>query len=191
MERSRMARSLALLLVTSAVLLGPTSATAAMPHQLVEYGALVNCQFKVTESGKYGWTEAKFKHIVVKPPVMHSENGTKQTVGWGFVVVRSLDQESGPWKVTYRSPFQKRTATPSTRADFSKIAVDVAVPKVEMPRWVWYHVTLVMRWYNADGSVSDETDVAMSNLRAIVGGKYFDTESYCPAIEAVFIDGGP
>jgi len=188
-------KSLALRLTAAIALVGVASAGAGSAaaadasHQLIDYGSVVNCRFNVTQRSGGTWTAAKLRHIVVEPPVIKAENGGAQTVGWRFFVVRSKNRDNGPWQVTYRSPWQKATATPSHAAQLSNMGVDVAVPRVDAPNWVWYHVTLVMRWFNADGSTMDETDVGLSQMRWIVNGHYFDTETYCPGLEQVNIDG--
>ena len=130
--------------VASFVLVGP--AAAGTPP--ADYGSSVQCRYRAGGSGPaYEW---KLKRIVVAPPVLYANNGT-QKVGWRFVVRRSLNGENGPWKVTYRSPIQKRTATATQAAQFDTQRVDVAIPEVENVRGVHYHVSLKMLWYRSGG----------------------------------------
>jgi len=159
---------------------GPVAATVN------EYGSRVKCDYKVTQRTNGQWTRAKLTHLVVTPPAMKAIVGSSETVRWRFWVLRSLNRDSGPWKVTYYSPWQMGTATASTTADFSSMGVDVAVTKNGSPNWTWYRVKLVMQWYGAH-----ETDVILTHMRWIVNGNYFDTENYCPGVEQLQIDGGP
>jgi hypothetical protein len=167
-------RMIALLAALTAVaaVAGPASATTPPP----DYGSRVECRYRSNSPGPaYNWN---LKRIKVAPPTMLAKSGT-QKVGWRFVVQRSIS--SGPWKVTYRSPIQKRTATTAVAADFTTKLVDVVVPKTEDgPRAVDYHVTLKMFWYRADGSVQSKVSYLMPTLHWITNGHdYGDYDDYC------------
>src|SRR3954463_3196460 len=97
------------LVVTAAALVAPLATVSAAPA--ADYGASVKCRYVVTEpSSELGWTEARLSRIVVNPPTVYAKQGT-QKVGWRFSVKRSLNWDLGPWKVTYRSPVERASAT--------------------------------------------------------------------------------
>jgi len=169
---------------------GPAAAaSAATTTPPADYGARVNCNYRVIEGGKYGWTQAKLKTFGVKPPTLYSSTSGRQTVGWRFYVERNLDQEDGSWKVTYRSPIQKRTATQSTAASFDPMQVEVALPNVEDESSVFYHVTLVMFVYNKKGSIVSRATYLMPTMHWMVTRRDNDTEDYCPGIAKQYFDG--
>jgi hypothetical protein len=175
-------KSAAATAMLSTLLIGATPATAT--DQVNQYGSRVNCLYSVTQRTNGSWTRAKLKHLDVKPPTMKAIVGSSETVRWRFWVLRSTNGDSAHPTVTYYSPWQTGTATPSTAAHFSTMGVDVAVPRNGDPAGTSYQVKLVMQWFNAH-----ETDVILTHMRWIVGGSYFDTENYCPGVEQLQVDG--
>jgi hypothetical protein len=182
---NRYAATLLMILVTAAALAMPLATVSATP--LPDYGAVAKCHYAITESDKNGWTEAELRRIAVTPPKVFAQSGT-QTVGWRFVVRRSLDRENGPWKVTYRSPIQKGEATTSSAAAFDTMRVGVRLPPVEELQFVHYTVVLKMFWYHADGSLESKVGHQMSNLHIIVGGEDDggDGNNFCPGLAQQF-----
>ena len=142
-------------LALASVLAGP--AAAATPPTS-EYGNTATCRYRAPGDGPaFDW---RIKKIAVTPPVLYAKSGT-QTVGWRFVVTRSMSFGGDPWKVTYTSPIQKASATTSHAAPFTAKSVDVAIPPVENVVSVWYHVTLKLYWYKANGSVQSQASYVM------------------------------
>jgi len=142
-----------------------------------QYDSHVRCDYNVTQSSGGTWTKARLKHLTVTPPTMKAIVGNSETVRWRFWVLRSTNQSSGPWKVTYYSPWQTDTATKTHAADFTRIGVDVAVPRNGTPEWTWYRVKNVMQWEGAH-----ETDVVLTIMRWVVGGTYQSTHDFCVGV---------
>lgn len=167
--------ALLLAMVATVIVAAPATATTPPP----DYGSRVQCRYRADGPGPaHEW---ELRRFVVEPPVMHT-NMDQQTVGWRFVVQRSLNGEYGPWKVTYRSAIQKRTATASHAEPFDTKSVDVAVPDVENPRDVHYQVTLKMFRYRSDGSVKSSISYQMPLLKWYLNGNYYgDEERFCQA----------
>ncbi len=111
--RASLLSSLALALVGTSVIAAPVA--AATPPTSA-YGNTVECRYRTSDSGPaYNWW---LKKLVVTPPVLYAKK-PHQVVGWRFVVTRAIwDDGQGPWTVTYTSPIQKRTATPTSAASF-------------------------------------------------------------------------
>jgi hypothetical protein len=172
---------LVLLLTTVAVAFAGASPVAATT-QVIDYGSYVKCQYKITQQAADQWTQAKLKHFDVAPPTMKSITSSTQSVGWRFYVRRSKNGAAGPYTTTYRSPWQMSTATPTTKASFSNLGVDVAVPKVSDPQNVHYLVVIVMRWFNGDGSTDSQSNVVLQRMHWIVGSNDTSTQSYCPGL---------
>lgn len=180
----RVLRTAALLALLAATFVAPTVSATPLP----DYGSTANCKYKITESGKYGWTEALLKKLAVKPPTIYAKHGT-QRVGWQFIVQRSLDRERGPWTVTYRSHIQKANATTSSAAAFQTMRVEVSVPAVEYPEDVYYTVALKLFWYKADGSIQSKVDHPMSTLHVIVGHQDDrGTDDICQGLARQYFD---
>jgi hypothetical protein len=182
---TRLARFIALSLLTAsmaAALTAPVSATPA-----ADYGSTVRCRYEVTARNSGGqWTEAQLRRIAVTPPQVPAA-ASSQAVGWRFVVTRSMNKEIGPFRVIYRSPIQKA----ATDSSFSTMRTHITLPgDPEGDRFVWYRVTLKMFRYNADGSVQSKDAYLMPTMHWIVNHHDFDTEDYCPGLEALEIDGG-
>ena len=173
-----------LALLAAAVLVPAPLLAAPLPN----YGSTVNCRYSVTQSGKYGWTEALLKRIAVQSPAVYAKSGT-QLVGWQFVVRRSLDRTNTPWVVTYRSHIQKRLATTSTPAAFDAMRVDVNVPTdVEWQAFVWYKVTLRVFWYDSDGSVASKDSSLFADYSMHVNGENQGTDEFCAGLALQFFD---
>jgi hypothetical protein len=178
---------ISLITVGAAILAVPATAGATPAP---DYGATVRCHFQVTARNNHQWTEAQLRRIAVTPPQIPAAAST-QTVGWRFVVTRSMDKEIGPFRVIYRSPIQKGSATTTGDDGFTTMRADITLPgDPEGDRFVWYRVTLKMYWYNADGSVQNEVVYLMPDMHWIVNRHDFDTENYCPGLEQLQIDGG-
>jgi hypothetical protein len=172
---SRLIRIVTLSLIALALGAGPIAGPAAAG--VIDHGAIANCSYKVTQSGTYGWTRALLKEIVVSPPTVAKKTGTN-SVGWRFIVERSLDRENGPWKITYRSPIQHAFKS----AKFTPMSVGVTVPKNGGDRdRVYYHVILKMFWYRADGSVQDKVKHPMYDMYVIVDGEELG-DAFCPGV---------
>src|SRR3954451_16711028 len=111
--------------VASVIVAGPVAAATAPTS---DYGNTVNCRYRAGGSGPaYDYV---LKRLVVTPPVLYAVKGT-QTVGWRFVVTRAEWWGSEPWKVTYRSPVQKRSATTTTARALPPKVVTGHFPNVE------------------------------------------------------------
>ena len=183
----RLVATVVTLLVALATLAGPVAAAqSAQP-----YGAQAICRYTRTEGGKYGWTEAVFKKIVVKPPTLFSNSGASQRVGWQFVVSRSIFNEDGfgPWQVTYSSPIQKATATPTKAAALSKLTVGVTVPVVGQFESVFYQVGLKALWYAPNGKVQSKTSYVFPTYGMFVGKHDQGADAidhYCPGLALQF-----
>jgi hypothetical protein len=161
--------------VASVIVAGPVAAATAPTS---DYGNTVNCRYRASGSGPaYDYV---LKRLVVTPPVLYAVKGT-QTVGWRFVVTRAEWWGSEPWKVTYRSPIQKRTATTTTAAAFTSKDVDVQLPNVENQRALVYQVTLKLYRYRADGSVASTTSYLMPWMKWVQNGHYYygDYDDVC------------
>jgi hypothetical protein len=171
------AASLLTAIVTGAALVMPIASVSAAPA--TDYGSTVICRHRITQEGRFGWTEALLARIAVKPPTIYAKSGTQQ-VGWQFIVKRSLDTWNTPFVVTYRSHVQKRTATTSTPADFVAMRVGVNVPTdLEDQQDVGYKVTLKVFWYAADGSVASSAKSTLTEYRIRVEGEYGAEDEFC------------
>lgn len=173
--------------IGAAVLAMPATAGATPAP---DYGATVRCHFEVTARLPSGtWTEAQLRRITVTPPQIPAV-ATTQTVGWRFVVTRSMDgNRDQPFVVIYRSPIQKGVGDSS----FTTMRTDITLPgDPEYDSHVWYRVTLKIYWYNADGSVQNKVVYLMPDMHWIVNRHEFDApgENYCPGLEQLQIDGG-
>jgi len=165
-----------LALAAAAIVAGPVAA-ATPPTS--DYGNTVDCRYKAPGPGPA--YEFRLKKFVVTPPVLYANSGT-QTVGWRFVVTRAKNWGGDPWKITYRSPIEKASATTAQAAAFTSKSVDVAIPNVENVTSVWYHVTLKLYWYKADGSVASQTTYLMPWMKWIMNGHYYgDYDHICQA----------
>ncbi len=175
---SRLRRSVALSLVALALagVAAPVSATPAP-----DYGSTARCRYDIVNDGPFGWTEADLRRIRVTPPEMYAQSGT-QTVGWGFLVRRSMNRDNGPWRVVRRSRIQMASATTTSPADFSLMRMGVTVPDIDEPEFVHYYVVLKMFWFNGDGSIASKVSHPMSDIELNVEGTahYPDGAPYCP-----------
>jgi hypothetical protein len=115
-----------------------------------DLGAKVKCRYTATQEGNNGWTEANLSRIDVKPPQMYSLSGT-QRVGWRFAIERQVG--GGDGVETYRSPWQRATATRTQPAPFTTRGVNVKLPVGADLTTVRYLVLLGRIYYNADGTV--------------------------------------
>jgi len=172
--RSRFVALAAALMAVAAVA-GPAAAATTPP--MSDYGNTVECRYR---AGGHGPAyDFKLKRLVVTAPVVYAQKPT-QTVGWRFVVTRAEWWGTDPWKVTYRSPIQKGTATTTKAAAFTTKTVDVQLPNVENTRALYYHVTLKLFWYRADGSVQSKTSYLMPWMKWIQNGHYYsDYDDVC------------
>ena len=148
--------------VALAAVAGPVAAASSAP--MSDYGNTVNCRYSASGQGPaYDW---RLKSLAVTAPVLYAKSGT-QKVGWRFVVTRAKWWGTEPWKVTYRSPIQVRTATTTSAAAFVTEQVDVRLPHVENTRALVYHVTLKLFWYRANGTVLSTTSYLMPWMKWI------------------------
>jgi hypothetical protein len=170
---------ISLVIVAAGVLAAPVGASAAPAP---DYGSTVKCHYEVTarEPGP-SWSEAQLRRIVVVPPQMPAMT-TTQSVGWRFVVTRSMAASRGePYLFRYRSRIQRDVSDIS----FTKMFVDVQLPgDPEADRDVAYHVTLKMYWYAADGSVQNKVVYLMPNMHWVVNRYVYSPENYCPGLDA-------
>ena len=182
---SRLSRVVFPALIGLALVAGPAAAPAAAG--VLDYGAIANCRYNVTEGGTYGWTEALLKKIAISPPTIAKQTGTK-SVGWRFVVERSLNGDVTPWRVIYRSPLQRAGSS----AGLSIMRVYIHVPSEnDLPNaqsFVWYRVILKMFRYTADGSVQTKVVHVMNDMHVNVDGDVL-VDSYCPGLALQFFDG--
>lgn len=197
MKRSIGARRIGVrraILVSMVAILGlalPAAAAGEPQAATSSHGSQARCRYEATQIGRFGWTEADLRRIVVTAPTIY---GTRrgQTVGWRFVVQRSIDR--GPWRVTYRSPIQKATAGPSRAALFTRMGVDVAVPKPPAGAdWdafrVHYRVVLKTFWYRADGTIQARGSHLFDDHRHYVDGVFEFTDEFCRGEIRQFFDG--
>ena len=142
------------------------------------YGIKVapSCRYEAKSGGSFGWTTARLRRIRVDPPQIWATR-TRQTVGWRFVVRRSID--NAPWTVTYRSPIQKGTAYSDRPASFTKMVVDVKLPAIEDKTDVEYRVVLKMFWYRTDGTTQHKVSDESENYDLYVDGNYEFSDSSC------------
>lgn len=182
---SRLSRVVVLALIGLAVGAGPAATPAAAG--VLDHGAIANCRYNVTEGGTYGWTEALLKKFAVRPPVMPRPAGAA-SVGWRFVVERSLDRENTPWRLIYRSPLQRAAKS----ADLTPMSVNVSVPPdSDTPNgqsYVLYRVTLKMFWYRSDGSVQTKVSHLVNDMHVIVGGDEQYIDSSCTGVARAFFN---
>lgn len=181
---SRLTRSFALSLVALAVVAGPVATPAAAG--VIDYGAIAKCRYTMTQSYKGVWTHALLKRIAVQPPTIAKKVGTR-SVGWRFIVERSLDRDNTPWVVTSRSPLQRA----SSSAGLTPMRVAVNVPPADQTPdgqdRVWYRVTLKMFRYTSDGSVQTKVSHVMYDHYVIVGGEEQWTDSICQGQQLQYI----
>jgi hypothetical protein len=169
---NRLSATLLTTLAAVAALTVPVAAASATPAP--DYGASVTCRYVITEpSSEIGWTEARLSRFVVSPPTVYAQHGT-QDVGWRFIVKRSLDWDNGPWKVTYRSPIQRASATTSSAATFSNMKVGVSVPNVDNQAHVYYVLILKIFWYASNGSVQSSVSHEFDWYTEKVGRHAYD-----------------
>jgi hypothetical protein len=142
-------------LALASIMVGPVAASTPPTS---DYGNTVTCRY--TAPGDGPSFNFKLRKFVVTAPVLYAKHGT-QTVGWRFVVTRSMNNENGPYDQTYKSPVQKASATESSAAAFSTMKVGVNLPDVENLTQVSYHVTLKLFWYRANGSVQSRVSYLM------------------------------
>jgi hypothetical protein len=173
---SRLTRVLAVSLIALAVLLGPAAGSASAG--VIDYGAIANCRYKVTATFSGTWMRAVLKKIAVEPPTIAKKTGTK-SVGWRFIVERSMDRDSTPWVLTYRSPLQHA----SSSAGLSPMRVSVNVPPEDQTpdgrERVWYRVTIKMFWYGSGGSIQSKTSHTMDDEHIIIGDEEEWIDSIC------------
>jgi hypothetical protein len=141
--------------VAATVICGPV---AAYSPPSSDYGNTATCNYRAPGDGPS--FNFRIKKIIVTPPVLYGTDST-HNVGWRFVVTRSKSWGGDPWKVTYRSPIEKATATKSQAAHFTTKSVDVAIPNVENVASVSYHVTLKLYQYSSSGAVLSITSYQM------------------------------
>ena len=168
-------------LVTVAVLLAVPGAATATP---ADYGSTARCRYEITAAGQFGWTEADLTRIRLTPPEMYAQSGT-QAVGWGFLVRRSLHNDSGPWRVIRRSRIQMGTATTTSPAAFTSMRMGITIPAIDEPEFVRYYVVLKMFWFDGDGNVTGKVSHPMSYIvhrvhNANDGAGDNRVGSYCP-----------
>lgn len=181
---SRLTRTVVLALIALAVLAGP-AATAAQAG-VIDYGAVANCRYRVTAEYQGTWTKAVLKRIAVEPPTIAKTAGTK-SVGWRFLVQRSLDRGNTPWVVTYRSPIQRA----SSSAGLTPMRVGVSVPAEDQSPngrdHIYYQVILKMFWYRADGSVQNKVTHVMNDMNVFVADEQW-TDSVCQGAHQQYVD---
>jgi hypothetical protein len=160
------------------VILAVAAPAVAAP---ADYGSTARCRYEITAEGPFGWTEADLTRIRVTPPEMYAQSGT-QTVGWGFLVRRSMNRDNGPWRVVRRSRIQMASATTTSPAAFSLMRTGVTVPDIDEPEFVHYYVVLKMFWFNGDGSIASKVSYPMSDIELNVEGTvpHPDGAPYCP-----------
>ncbi|HEY8135223.1 MAG TPA: hypothetical protein VIF08_04220, partial [Candidatus Limnocylindrales bacterium] len=165
---SRLTRFVALSVIGVALVAGPAATTASAG--VLDYGAIARCKYAVTQSHNGTWTEALLKRIVVRPPTLPAMT-TMDSVGWRFVILRSLDRENTPYVITYRSPLQRAPRS----ADFTPMRHKLHVPaEADTPNgrsFVSYQVMLKFYWYKADGSLFTSAVYTMQNMDLVIAGE--------------------
>jgi hypothetical protein len=174
-------------LIGMALVLGP--AAGAAHAGVLDYGATVDCGYEVTSSSNGTWAEALLRKLVVGPPTMPKPDRS-QTVGWRFIVKRSMDaRDNYPYVAIYRSPLQRALKT----AGFSPMKYRVTIPREDNTpngrRFVSYQVVIKMFWYAADGSVVTKKSHLMENMDWIMDGEEQFTDIVCPAKAMQNVDG--
>jgi hypothetical protein len=177
--------------VASVIAIAPAAADAEATAS--GYGTKVKCGYKVTSGRPEFWSEAELRRIKVTAPTMYALE-RKQTVGWRFLVKRSID--GGAWKTTYKSPIQKAIAHADRAADFSPMKVAVALPEIDP--WadyelddVHYRVVLKMFWYRPDGSRQRTVTHLLEEYRVYVDGEFEYRDDLCRGLIRQFVDGPP
>ena len=157
----------------------PTVAVAGV----FDYGAIASCGYKVVRSHNGVWTRALLNEIAIDhPTIVKTDKSANQTVGWRFIVERSLSGHVGPWNVTYRSPVQRALKS----AGLTSMQVAVTVPPADAtPNGrdaVWYRVILKLFWYRPDGAVLNKVSHQMTDLNLTVASEEILTDSHCPGL---------
>ena len=183
---SKLTRLVAIWIIGLATIAGPAATTASAG--VLDYGAVARCRYTATQSYNTTWTEALLRRIVVRPPTLPPMT-TMASVGWRFMVLRSMDRGNTPYVVTYKSPLQRAAKS----ADFTPMRVDVTVPPEDLTpngrRFVHYQIQLRMFWYKADGSLFTRSVYTMQNMDLVIAGEEL-TDTYCPGLAEQFVDGG-
>lgn len=146
-----------------------------------------NCRYKTLNSGPRGY-ENLLKRIDVRPPRLRSV-GSRQRVGWRFIVQRSPAFDEQVWTTTYKSPIQKATAYSGVNASFTAMSVPVSVPA---DSWndPLYRVRVTMFWYASDGTVQGKARHGVDYYAQTVDGHAWHAEwDYCVGHPAVHGDG--
>jgi hypothetical protein len=171
-------RLLAVVLALSGAAAIAAPVAAATPPTS-DWGNTVECRYHLPGPSPVG--DWRIRSFNVLPPVVKANSGT-QIVGWRFVVTRATNWGGDPWTVTYRSPIQKASATTTHKAAFTSKSVAVAIPHVENLTSVWYHVTLKLYWYRANGSIQSQQSYQMPYLKSLQDGHYYgDYDDICQA----------
>ena len=140
----------------------------------------INCRYKATQVGRFGWTEARLQRISVRPPEIYAVGVSSQTAAWRFMVRRYIGNSPSEWKQTYRSPWQTATARASVPAPFTPMSVDVNLPTVSGDydlTDVHYYVAIKQVRYNRDGTVYGTSIGGEGKYRFYVDGKYLFSSS--------------
>jgi len=181
---SRLIRSLVFAAIGLAMVAGPGA--IAVDAGVIDYGAVANCRYKVTAEYLGTWTKAVLRRIAIDPPTIAKTAGTK-SVGWRFIVERSLDRGDTPWVVTYRSPIQRA----SSSAGLSRMRVGVSVPAEDQSPngrdHIYYRVILKLFWYRADGSVQNKVSHQMDDMHVFVADEEW-IDSICQGAYLQYVD---
>jgi hypothetical protein len=98
--------------------------------------------------------DAPLQQVTIDPPTVRWPNtkpsvpGQKGTVGWR-VIIQAADPGWASWTTIAQRPMQKRTATETKAAAFTKRTI--AVPATEPITGI--RVIVVAAWYKPDGSL--------------------------------------
>jgi hypothetical protein len=177
--RTVLALATALAALTTMAFGGPATAASDPGH-----GSAVVCRYHTNSPGPA--FNAQFRRIMVTPPQLLAKNGGRQKIGWSFSVSRGIGQYSDPptsWTVTYTSSVQKAYATTIRYAGFGTRWVTVSVPGgITAKKNTYYHVTLDMYWYRANGSVQVHRTYQLPNYNLFVNGSPYDYTDACPGL---------
>jgi hypothetical protein len=160
--------------ITVLVSASPVSAQLSLQG---DYGGRTKCMNHTVESPVW---EVELDRIIVRPPQVYALGDTRQSVGWRLIVwgddQHSPDTGAPVTQIfKYKSPIQRATAYPTSRAQFTRMVVSVDPPAWTMPGFhleFLYHRTIKVFWYNADGSVQATDTQIIGGSSVYVDGEH-------------------
>ncbi len=118
-----------------------------------------------------GVHKVKLDRIDVRPPIVKGITDGQQ-VSWRFIVYRHPSSDAsltgGNWKITYRSPIEKKVATMTVPAVFTPKGVSVSLPAGSREHDSAYEVVVKITWYLPGGGVQGSGKFVLSYYDKIV-----------------------